>query len=100
MYSGTSLIRAEESVIVSGVLISEVEMHARVVLGVGKGVLSSGASSEREVPLYTYTSAMHNIIASEQSSVTTQRERGSPRGECGYQGDLTWRRSVLRAGRV
>ena len=40
------------------VLISEVEMHARVVLGVGKGVLFREVSSvqecphrEREVPL-------------------------------------------------
>ena len=39
---------AGESVIVSevrGVLISEVEMHARVVLGVGKGVLFREVSS-------------------------------------------------------
>ena len=34
---------AEESVIVSEV--SSFEMHARVVLGVGKGVLSAGVSS-------------------------------------------------------
>ena len=41
------------------VLISEVEMHARVVLGVGKGVLFREVSSvqecphrEREIPLY------------------------------------------------
>ena len=47
------------SLLVRGVLISEVEMHARVVLGVGKGVLFREVSSvqecphrEREVPLY------------------------------------------------
>ena len=44
---------AGESVIVSevrGVLISEVEMHARVVLGVGKGVLFREVSSVQECP--------------------------------------------------
>ena len=40
MYSGTSLIRTPMGQKkCRGVLISEVEMHARVVLGVGKGVL-------------------------------------------------------------
>ena len=42
---------AGESVIVSevrGVLISEVEMHTRVVLGVGKGVLFREVSSLQE----------------------------------------------------
>ena len=41
---------AGESVIVSEVLISEVEMHARVVLGVGKGVLFREVSSVQECP--------------------------------------------------
>ena len=42
---------AEESVIVSEVSsISEVEMHARVVLGVGKGVLFREVSSVQECP--------------------------------------------------
>ena len=52
---------AEESVIVSEV--SSFQRHARVVLGVGKGVLFREVSSvqeiEREVPLYktSYTSS-------------------------------------------
>ena len=41
IYSGTSLNGAEESVIVSEVSsFQRFEMHARTVLGVGKGVLS------------------------------------------------------------
>ena len=48
---------AEESVVVSevtGVLISEVEMHARVVLGVGKGVLFREVSSVQSPHITTW----------------------------------------------
>ena len=39
-----------EEVSLLGVLVSEVEMHARVVLGVGKGVLFREVSSVQECP--------------------------------------------------
>ena len=44
IYCNTDTNGAEESVI------SEVEMHARVVLGVGKGVLFREVSSVQEFP--------------------------------------------------
>ena len=53
MYTNQDTNGAEESSIVSeGVLISEVEMHARVVLGVGEGVLFREVSSVQGHPFH------------------------------------------------